>query len=69
LLITNHCRFRTSEKVEGYDPLPRESEALTDMPSRLGAVIFAVMISYVRAAQAQQRTVALTLDSLPAAGA
>jgi peptidoglycan/xylan/chitin deacetylase (PgdA/CDA1 family) len=47
----------------------RRLRALTDMPSRLDGIIFAVMLTFCTcAAQAQQRTVALTFDDLPAAG-
>ena len=47
----------------------RSLRSMNNMPSRLRAVTFAVMLTfYGRAAQAQQRTVALTFDDLPAAG-
>jgi peptidoglycan/xylan/chitin deacetylase (PgdA/CDA1 family) len=43
--------------------------SINHTPSRLRAIILAVMVTFCgRATQAQQRTVALTFDDLPAAG-
>ena len=47
----------------------RSRQSINDASSRLPAIILAVMFTLcVRATQAQQRTVALTFDDLPAAG-
>lgn len=47
----------------------RSPRCISNMHSRLHALIFAVMLTFcTRAAQAQQHTVALTFDDLPAAG-